>query len=261
VLSDPDKRAAYDARGKAAESYAPEDLFGGIDLGDLFGGVGGGGGIGPDWFERLFGWTRMEARRGPDLELTLEVPLERIAHGGEEDVHFTRPAMCPTCGGRGVKQIGDKRERCPMCGGRGRVDAEDTVRVRIPPGAEESMTLRFPNRGVPVLGGHPGDLVVVVRTRPDRRFQRRGADLIGAVTVGMADAALGIEVEVPALTGRVHVKVPAGTQPGTILRLRGQGLPRMGSRAKGDMLLTVHVRVPTRLTGEQRRALEQLRSV
>src|SRR5207244_2972682 len=101
------------ARGKAAESYAPEDLFGGIDLGDLFGSAfgggaarGGAGGFGPEWFERLFGWNRVGARRGADLELALEVALERIAHGGEEDVHFTRPALCPSCGGRGVRAKG-----------------------------------------------------------------------------------------------------------------------------------------------------------
>jgi molecular chaperone DnaJ len=305
VLSDPKKRAQYDARGFAGVSgFSLEDLFSGIDFGDIFGGPGFGLGFdfGEGLFERFFGRRRPGPPRGENIEIELAVPLERVLTGGEETIRFSRPETCPSCHGSGAKpgtmpqsckacggtgkHVESRRQRgivfqqvttcgechgrgivienpCPNCDGRGEVEREKTLTVKIPVGIEEGMALRIPGYGHPSreTGGMPGDLYVVVRSAPDPRFERRGIHLWRTETIEVADAVLGTKLEVPTLDGHVTVSIPPGTQPGTVLRLHGKGLPEFQGKKRGDLYLSVQVRVPQKLTPEERRLYERLRAL
>jgi len=308
VLSDPDKRAAYDARGAAGVAgYSPEDLFGGIDFEELFGDLLGGGlGFdigGASLFDRLFRRTRPGPVRGEDLRVGLSVPLERVVHGGEERVRYRRPIVCPECGGTGGEQGTGRREcprcggtgrlvteqrgeggvrlqrvaicprcngagtllerPCPACGGTGRGERVEELTVSVPAGVEEGTSLRIPGHGLPAPTpqGESGDLYVVVTTRPDSRFHRAGADLWREEAVGPPEAVLGTELTVPTLEDPVAVAVPPGTQPDTVLRLRGKGLPRFGGEGRGDLNLRIQVRIPEHPTPEERRLYQRLREL
>ena len=308
VLSDPQKRAQYDSGGFAeVAGFTPEDLFGGIDFGDIFGDMGfgfdlGGGSI----FDRLFRHGRRGPTRGEDLEIMLTVPLQRINSGGEETVRYHRSVSCPTCAGSGAKpgttprqcetcggtgrrviSRDQKQEKgsihfqqitiCPACQGRGvfidspcdtchgtgQTEKEESLKVVIPAGIEEATALRIPAHGMPSEepGGVPGDLYVIVRSAPDSRFERAGADLWRVETLDVADAVLGTKLTVPTLEGEVEVKVPAGTQPDEILRLRGKGLTRPGGGEHGNLNVRIQVHIPKNPTSEERRLYEQLRSL
>ena len=301
VLSDPKKRAEYDARGFAGVAgFTREDLFGGIDFEDLFGGAWdlGGGGL----FDRFFRRRPAGPPRGQNLEATLEVPLARVVSGGDETVRVSRPDTCPACRGSGAKvgtsprpcsacrgtgqHVASRRDAgvtfqsittcrvcggrghmvdqpCPDCHGRGEATRDEALTVKIPAGVEDGTSLRVPGRGLPSRepGGQPGDLFVLVRTAPDARFTRDGADLWRTEPVSVADAALGTSLEVPTMDGTVFVTVPPGTQPEAVLRLRGKGLPRFGARRWGDLYVRLRVQIPARLTAEERKLYEQLRGV
>jgi molecular chaperone DnaJ len=301
VLSDPQKRADYDARGFAGVS--PEDLFRNVDLGDLFGGLGfdfdrHAGGL----FDRIFGRERRGPTRGADLEVGIEVPLERVQSGGEETVHLRRPQACTVCGGSGARpgtaprpceacggrgqqvksreqgnvrfqqittcsDCGGRGERidspCGECGGTGAVVRDERLRVRIPVGVDDGTVLRIAGKGLP--GGAPdappGDLHVRVRTAPDTRFVRRGADLWREESLEIPDAVLGAEIEVPTLGGRATVRVPPGTQPDTVMCLRGKGLPVFGGRGHGDLNVHMRVHLPEHPSSEERGLYERLREL
>jgi molecular chaperone DnaJ len=304
VLADPQKRAAYDAGGVAGvRGFSPEDLFSGIDFEDIFGGLGfdfGGGGL----FDRFFRRQRRPAGppRGQDLEVELEVPLARVATGGEETVHFRHPAVCAPCHGSGAQagttprrcdachgtgqHVTSRRESgitfqqittcptchgrgtiidtpCSECQGRGEVTREETLTVTIPIGVEEGMALRIPGRGLPSreASGTPGDVFVVVRSAPDPRFARRGADLWHEETVPAVEAILGTDLDVPTLDGPTTVAVPPGTQPDTVLRLRGKGLPEFGGDRRGDLYVRLRVHIPERLSAAERNLYEQVRAL
>jgi molecular chaperone DnaJ len=304
VLSDPKKRAEYDARGFAGVAgFSPEDLFGGIDFGDLFRGFGfdvdlGRGGL----FDRLFGRRRTGPARGMDLEISLEVPLERVVSGGDEVVRFTRPASCAacqgsgakagttprrceSCGGTGQRVVSERRagisfqqispcpvcgargqiidQPCPACDGRGTVRRQEELAVKIPVGVEEGMVLRIPGHGLPSEepGGRPGDLLVMVHSRPDARFERRGADLWRVETIPVPDAVLGATRQVPTLEGSATVTIPAATQPDTVLRLRGKGLPAFEGRQRGDLNIVVRVWIPDQLSAKERKLYERLQAL
>ncbi len=300
VLSDPKKRAEYDARGYAGVAgFSPEDLFGGINFEDIFGGLGFDFG-GPSIFDRL-SRRRGAARQGESLEVTVSIPLERVLTGGEETVRLSRPATCQVCQGSGAKAgtkprtcvrcggsgqlVRSQRKGgvslqqittcpecagrgsiidtpCPECGGKGRVSREEALTVRIPVGVEEGMVLRVPGHGWPAArsGLPPGDLFVAVRTADDPRFERHGRDLYRVETIEVADAVLGTSIDVPTLDDQVAVDVPAGTQPNSMLRLRGKGLPRFGGGGRGDLYVRVQVHIPERLSERQRLLFEQVRS-
>jgi molecular chaperone DnaJ len=305
VLSDPKKRADYDAGGFAGlKDVRPEDLFGGIDFDNLFGGLGFdfGGGL----FERFFGGRRARGAAGPqrgaNLEALLRVPLERVLSGGEEQIRLERAVPCPACQGSGAKpgtsprpcaachgsgrEVSSSREggvmfqrvtTCTACGGRGaiidepcrechgqgKVERAETLTVKVPAGVEEGMVLRIPGHGqaAPAPNGAAGDLFVVVHTLPDARFERDGADLWHLYDLRLTDAVLGSELAVPTLDGKAKVTVPPGTQPDTVLRLRGKGLPHFGGGQRGDLLLRLRVRVPEQLSAGERRLYEQLREL
>ncbi len=272
VLSDPKKRAEYDSAGFAGVAgFTPEDLFGGIDFDSIFGDLGFG--LGGGLFDRFFGRRRAGPPRGADIEVEVRVPLEVIASGGEETIRIERRAACTACGGSGQKTT-SRRDRgvlirqstpCSECGGsgRGRVQREESIAVRIPVGAEDGLVLRVPGKGYAAAapGGTAGDLLVVVRSAPDPRFGRSGADLWRVEELDIADAVLGAEIRVPTLAGNVAVQVPPGTQPDSQLRLRGKGLPRYGGRGRGDLYVRLALRVPARLSAEEKRLYERLRAI
>ncbi|CAG4884437.1 chaperone Hsp40, co-chaperone with DnaK [Georgfuchsia toluolica] len=303
MLSDPKKRADYDAGGfEGIKGMRPEDLFGGIDFDNLFGGLGFdfGGGI----FDHFFGGRRRAAGppHGENLETLLRIPLERVVSGGDEPVRIDRPVQCPACKGSGAaagtsprpcaschgsgQEVKSSREGgvmfqrvtiCPACGGRGlfidepchechghgQVQRAETLTVKVPVGVEEGMVLRIPGHGLapPGANGIPGDLFVVVHALPDPRFERVGADLWRQEELPLSDAVLGTELNVPTLDGLAKVKVPPGTQPETILKLKDKGLPHFGGGRRGDLLLRLRVLVPEHLSTAQRKLYEQLRQL
>ena len=284
VLSDADKRSQYDRFGRVDLPPGGVDMSGFGDLfGDLFEGFfGGGGGAG----------RRGRGRRGDDLRYDLELDLEEAASGVEPKLQIPRLEACEPCRGSGVEP-GSARESCPTCKGRGqlryqqgfltvaracphcagsgqvnrhpckvcngqgRVPQERTLKVRIPAGIEDGSQMRLGGEGEGGLAGGPaGDLYVVIHVRPHQFFTREGNDLHCAVPITFAQAALGAEVDVPVLGGLARLKIPAGTQNGASLRLRGKGMPVLQGRGKGDAVYTAVVEVPTKLTAKQRELLE-----
>ena len=301
VLSDPKKRAQYDAGGHAGVAgYSAEDLFGGIDFQDLFRGFGFdfGGGL-FDHFSR----RRRGPPQGDNIEVDITIPLEKVVSGGEEAVRYGRSAPCERCHGQGTadgkppkacstckgsgqqvvsRQKGNVSMRqisacpvchgsgktieqaCPDCRGRGEMEKTESLTVTIPVGVEDGMALRVAGRGMasPEAGGVPGDLYVVVHARHDPRFQRDGANLWRQEALPLPDAVLGTKLEVPTIEGgKAEVEVPAGIQPDTVLRLKDKGLPQFGGKGKGDLYLQVKVQVPEKISREERELYERLRAL
>lgn len=303
VLSDPDRRAAYDQYGHAA--FDPRARagagrpggFGGFhDPFDIFREVFGGGGAGI--FDELFGAQARRdpsgAERGADLRYDLEITFEEAVKGCEKTITLTKPApceachgsgaeagsgrkTCPACGGRGsVEQVlgGFMRVRqtCPRCGGIGRVveracracqgtgqrEKTSQVTVRIPPGVDTGTRLRSSGNGEPGRrGGPPGDLYVILHVQPHDIFQRDGDDLLCEVPISFPQAALGAELEVPTLDGAALIRIPPGTQTGTVFRLKGKGVRNVQGYGHGDLHVRVTVEVPTRLSNAQKAKLEE----
>ncbi len=286
VLSDPQKRAAYD-RG---ETFGGDlfSQFAGLDeiLQQFFG--GGGFGFG--------GVRRGGPRRGRDVAVTVALTLDEAAAGVSREVTYlaaagcsecagtgaapgSSPARCSTCGGAGQVQVARNTflgsmmtvtecttcggsgsvidTPCEMCRGAGRVDDEHTVTVEIPAGVDDGTRLRLNARGGAGERGAPaGDLYVEVRIGADERFNRLGDDLHHRIRLGLSEATLGAEVTVPLIGGTtMDLDIPAGTQPGSVFRLSKQGMPRLRRRGRGDLLVEVEVAVPTELTKEQEDAL------
>lgn len=272
--------------------------FGGIEdiLGDLFGfgdvfGAGGGrtaaGG----------GQKRSAAQRGADLRYDLEITLEDAAKGmnaslrlprleacdvckGSGAAEGTQPETCATCNGagqvryqqgffsvartcatcRGTGRI--VKTPCKNCKGEGRVEHEKTLDVKVPAGVETGSRLRITGEGEGgTQGGTAGDLYVVIHVSEHEQFERQGSNLYSAVPISFSQAALGAEVSVKTLDGEQQLKIPAGTQTGTVFRLRSSGMPVLGGRGRGDLFVSVSVITPKTLTREQRRLLEQLAEV
>jgi len=298
VLSDVDQRGRYDRFGHAGVSStaganwgAPG--FGGIEdiLGDLFG-FGDVFGGGPRGASR-----RSAQQRGADLRYDLEISLEQAAVGmtaqlripkletcetcnGAGTAAGTRPETCQTCGGAGqvrfqqgffsvARTCGNCRgtgqvitSPCKDCQGRGRVEREKEIEVKIPAGVETGSRLRLQREGESgAYGGTPGDLYVVIHVAEHDLFERQGNNLYASVPITFAQAALGSEIKVKTLSGEDNLKVPAGTQTGTVFRVRGQGMPVLGGRGRGDLFVSVSVVTPTMLTREQRKLLEQLERI
>ena len=300
VLSDAEQRARYDRFGHAGVSGSAganwgATGFGGIEdiLGDLFGfgdvfGSGGG---------RARGSRRSDAQRGSDLRYDLEMTLEEAAAGmaaqlriprlelcdnckGSGAAKGTQPESCATCNGAGqvryqqgffsvARTCGTCRGAgritktpCEECRGAGRVEREKTMDVKIPAGVETGSRLRIAGEGESGMGGGPaGDLYVIIHVKEHEQFERQGSNLYSSVPITFAQAALGAEITVQTLDGQQQLKVPAGTQTGTVFRLKGNGVPVLGGRGRGDLFVSATVVTPTTLTREQRRLLEQLSDV
>jgi len=263
------------------------DLFGG--LGDLFEAFGLGGVLGST--RRRRGPGGQEG--GADLEYPLEIDLVDVIQGKEVQVSFQRRETCEVCQGTGARR-GSKREICPDCRGQGQVrfsqgffamattcsmcrgegtlihqpcstchaekrtPKDRNVSLKIPAGVESGMRLKLSGEGEAGLNGGPrGDLYVLIQVKSHPFFRRDGRHLLCEVPIRMTQAALGCELKIPTLTGSATLKVPAGTQPGQIFRLRGQGIPAVQATTRGDVLVRVNVEVPTRLNAGQRKQLEE----
>jgi molecular chaperone DnaJ len=301
VLSDPDKRKQYDAfgsadgfRGAPGAGFRFEDVqFGDLgDLGDIFGNLFGGAARGGQ------GGQRQRGRRGSDVEVEVSLSFEDALRGVETTIPVslesacrdcngsgakpgTAPVTCPECGGRGVVAEAQGlfaisqpcprcrgngtivEDPCPRCRGTGRERRTRRFKVRIPPGVKDGSRIKLRGKGEAGWGGaEAGDLYVVTRVEPSKVFRRRGdADLEIDVPVTYAEAALGAEVEVPTPDGRVSLKVPAGTQDGKLLKLKGRGAPKLKGSGRGDLIARVRVSVPTKLTKAEREAIENLQKV
>ena len=186
----------------------------------------------------------------------------RITHS-RRDAHaqvlIQQVSVCPTCQGKGFTHV----QACPACQGAGQVVQEEALSVLVPVGAQDGLALRIPGKGLPgpEPGSPSGDLLAVVQTRPDPRFERVGADLLRHETLGLTDAVLGTTLTVPTLEGSASVTVPPGTQPDAVLRLKNKGLPPWGGGPHGDLYLHMDVHLPERLTREERALFEQLRDL
>jgi molecular chaperone DnaJ len=282
-----------------SERWTTEDLFRDFQFGDFFGGrFDDLSNIFGDFFGLRTRPAR-GTTRGVDLRYDVELSLEEAARGGERLVQFTRSEKCGICRGTGAKPgtkpikcgdcngSGQKQQvqtsrgmrlvtltTCRKCSGRGVVIespcqgcqgngfrfAPHTLKVQIPAGVDDGMTIRLAGQGeANADGGPPGDLLIRTHIRPDPRFERHGDDLYAGISITLPDAALGTKVSVPCLGGEaVQVTIPPGTQSGTHLRLHGKGMPKVTGRGKGDLYLVVEVRTPTDLTARQRELLEEL---
>ncbi len=262
-----------------------QDMFG-----DLFGGMGGMGGMGGRR-------ARSDAPvRGADVRTTLELTLEEAAFGAERELELRHPTPCGECRATGAKdgkidvcstcqgsgQVATRRgafilqthcpacqgrgsrvsEPCSACRGSGETASDRSVRVNIPAGIDDGQTLRLANQGqAGRRGGPPGHLYVQVSVAPHPAFERDGVDLVHPLHLSFPQAALGAKVEVPALepgAASTPLKVPAGVQPGETLVIRGEGVPRLDGRGRGDLVCLVHVDVPKELSPRARELIEEL---
>ncbi len=293
ILKDPEKRKQYDAfgaNGRAGQGGFNFD-FGDLgDLSDLFGGLFGGGGRGR-------AQQRERGRRGDDVEAVVNLSFEDSLRGLQVQVPVeletacsechgsgarpgTSPRICPECNGRGVVSEAQGlfalsqpcprcrgngtviEDPCPKCQGSGRERRTKRYTVKIPAGVKDGTRIRLKGKGEAGWGGAPaGDLFVVTRVAESPLYERRGNDLLVNVPISYADAALGATVEVPTPDGAVSLKVPAGSEDGKLLRIRGRGAPKLSGGGKGDVLARLKVQVPKRLNKKERELLEELRKV
>ncbi|MEI6080180.1 MAG: molecular chaperone DnaJ [bacterium] len=310
VLSDPGKKSKYDQYGHAGVD--PNFGAGGFGGGGTYaGGAGGFNGEYGDVFNDIFGdifggggagrgssrRRASNARRGHDLEFTLDVNFEEAVFGAEKQITVPTTKACPECKGSGVEG-GGKIETCPTCQGSGEVfvrqgfftmsrscstchgtgsinknpcktckgaGATKTTKklvVKIPAGIDDAQTLKLSNEGEAGLNGGPnGDLYVHISVKKHDFFERRGIDILCEIPVTFAQATLGAEVEVPTLDGVVKMKIPSGTQSGKLFRLSGKGVFRLGGYSRGDQLVHVVVETPTKLSKEQIELLKKFDSL
>jgi len=297
ILSDGQKRAAYDQHGHAAfeaGGMGGGNPFGagaqGFDFSDIFGDIFGGGRGGARG-------GRSNVQRGADLRYNLEITLEQAARGTETQIRIptmaecetchgsgakpgTTPTSCTTCGGHGQVRIQQGffsiQQTCPRChgtgkmiaspckdcGGNGRIKQHKTLSVKIPPGVDNDDRIRLSGEGeLGSNGGPPGDLYVVIQLKPHMVFERDHNDLHCEMPISFTTAALGGEIEIPTLDGKASIKIPAETQSGKIFRLRGKGIKGVRSTNHGDLHCHVVVETPVKLTEKQKELLREFESI
>jgi len=295
VLSHPEKRARYDRYGHAGLEGSGAPHF--HDVSDIFNAFGDI--FGEGFFSDFFGGGGRGARvhRGADIQCEVKLDLAEAAHGTAKIIRFMRHVACETCGGSGAKR-GSKPEVCRYCGGKGRVvqssgifamqttcpschgsgrvvrDACGTCRgqgfvpkkvtrkVEIPAGVDDRTQLRLSGEGEPSPNGGPsGDCYCIIHVAEHPLFQRRGQHLICQVPINYPQAALGATIDVPTLDGREKLTIPAGTQNGDLLTLKGRGMPDPRYHGRGDLVVQVYVEVPQTLTPEHEAVLRQLAEI
>ncbi|CZQ84912.1 chaperone dnaj [Trichococcus palustris] len=301
VLSDADKKAAYDQYGHAST----DPNFGGGGFGG--GGFGGFSGGFEDIFESFFGGgggrgrNPNAPRQGSDLQYRIHLKFEEAIFGKKETIKYKREEECHTCHGSGAKpgtspktcskchgsgSVGVERntafgrvmtqavcdvcggtgkeitDKCTTCYGRGHVEADHSVAVTIPAGVEDGQQMRLNGQGeVGSNGGPYGDLYVVFQVEPSDIFDREGTEIYYTLPISFVQAALGDEIEVPTVHGKVKLKVPAGTQTGTNFRLKGKGAPKLRGTGNGDQHVKVTVVTPKNLNEKQREAIRAFAAV
>lgn len=292
VLSDDSKRAQYDQFGHAGTNSqgfggfggGAEDFSGFGDIFDMF--FGGGRRRDPN-----------APQQGDDLQYTMTLDFEEAIFGKETDIKIPREETCNTCHGSGAKsssavetcshchgtgQLNQEqntpfgrvvnrrvchycagkgkiiKDKCRTCGGSGRVKTNKKIHIKVPAGINEGQQIRVAGKGEPgINGGPPGDLYVVIQIKPHEFFERDGDNIYCELPINFAQAALGDELEVPTVHGKVRLKVPAGTQSGKTFRLKGKGAPNVRGRGYGDQLIKVRVVTPTNLTDKQKELLRE----
>jgi molecular chaperone DnaJ len=290
VLSDPERRAQYDRFGHAA--FQQGGGFGGFDFSgagfeDVFSDIFG------DFFGTGRGRGRSRARRGEDLRYDLDVKFEEAVFGTEKVISVPRLAACEACNGKGTKS-GAARETCSACrgtgqmrfqqgfftiaktcgqcngqgtvikdpcrtcGGNGVVQRTQALNIKVPPGVDTGSRLKLRAEGEGGQNGAPsGDLYIVINVQEHPLFSRHENDIICEVPISFPQAALGAEIDVPTLEGKVKMKIPHGTQTGGVFRLKGKGAPSLRGSGRGDQLVRVIVETPRKLTATQRELLEE----
>ena len=290
ILSDPDKRRRYDAFGSTGAADAGftdiQDIF------DMFFGQGGFGGG-----SRRQG-PRSRTRHGEDLGVRIVLGFRDAVFGARRDLEIERlvvcdrcqgngaepgtaPVSCRTCGGQGQVQAvrrsvfgtvmtaapcttcrgtgSEVLDPCEACFGEGRRREQTTVTIEIPAGVSDGMELRVAGNGhAGIASGPPGDLYVGLSVEPAEEFDRRGQDLFTVLDVSMTQATLGAEIEIPALDGPERISIEAGTASGTVVRIKGGGVPHVNRRGRGDLYVTLHVVTPEKLSREERKLWERL---
>lgn len=292
VLSDSQKRQQYDRFGHAGAEgqgfgggYGAQGFDGFDDIFDMFFGGSGGGS------------RRRGPKRGSDLQLSMEITFEEAAFGVEREVEIprmencqhcdgtgaepgTHPETCATCKGSGQQTVVQNtpfgrfqssrtcetcqgrgtiiKSRCGDCAGTGKVRKKKKIKVKIPAGVDTGSRLQLSGEGeAGTLGGPPGDLYVVIHVKAHDKFVRNGNDVICEMPISFVEAALGSEIQVPTLDGKVKLKIPEGTQTGTYFRIKGKGIPRLQGYGRGDQRVKVVVVTPTKLNENQKKLLHQ----
>ncbi len=300
ILSDEDKRARYDQYGHAGigdDDFNYEDFaqggFGGLE--DLFEMFMGGG------FSGMGQRSQNRATRGRDLEYRMEISFEDAAFGTEKTIRIPRQEICQTCDGSGAKPGSNARtcpkcdgsgqirvsqrtpfgnmaqiktcdrcqgkgeiidDPCPDCNGEGRVNRRRDIKVEIPAGISSGQRIRLSGKGgAGQRGGPSGDLFVRVDVKPHDLFERRGDDVYYELPINFVQAALGDEIQVPTLEGKVKLKIPEGTQPGDSLRLKNKGINHLRSSGRGDQYIKIKVVIPKTLNSEQKELLQKFAKI
>ncbi|KAF0335514.1 molecular chaperone DnaJ [Pediococcus acidilactici] len=295
VLGDAQKRAQYDQFGSAdgnagfgGGGFGDQGGFGGFGGGfdDIFSSFFGGG-------QRQ---AANQPRQGEDLQYQMTLKFEEAIFGKKSTIKYSREAECKTCGGSGAKpgtspetchkchgtgsiqvtqntplgrmvrqQVCDVcngtgkeiKEKCPTCGGTGHTKQEHEVKVSVPAGVEDGQQMRLQGQGEAGYNGGPyGDLYIIFQVQPSKVYEREGSEIYYDQSISFVQAALGDEIEVPTVHGKVKLKIPAGTQTGTNFRLKGKGAPRLRGNGNGDQHVHVKVKVPKKLNAGQKEALK-----
>jgi len=298
VLSDADKRAAYDRfghQGVRGPSGGPGfETVDFSDFADIFGDMFGFGGFGG----RSRTASRTAPRRGADLQYQVTISFKEAVFGADKEIEVTKDERCDTCSGDGAKpgtspktcpecqgrgEVRQTRQtllgsmvqvttcpvcqgrgkiievHCPTCSGQGKVRKTRRKKVSIPAGVDDGTRIRLGGEGQPGENNGPaGDLYLLVRVQPHKYFRRRDNDILLDLKVNVAEATLGAEVLVPTVDGDVKLKIPGGTQPGKIIRMRGKGVPHLRSNSRGDQLVIVNITIPKKLDVEERELFEKL---
>lgn len=294
ILSDSEKRAAYDRYGHAGVNTQGMPDFTNIDLSDILEGIFGFGGFGGMGGRR----SRNAPRRGADLSSRIKLTFEEAAFGVEKEIEITRDEVCHSCNGSGAEP-GTSTRTCPQCNGQGEVrQAHQTLlgsmvqvvtcprcngrgevietpcrtcngrglehktinkMVSIPAGVSNGVQIRLAGEGQPGINSGPhGNFYLQIDVEKHNFFRRNGDDILLDLDINITQAVLGDEIRVPTLNGEVDLRVPPGTQPGKVFRLRDQGISHLRGSGSGDQLVTVSVQIPNRLTAEQREMFEKL---